>query len=810
MNSQARTGVFICECGQKIAPLVDLKLLEDRIGGQAGVAHCETVPYACLRPGLDRISGAIVKQKLNRLVIAGCEGRLMQSKFEKELEKLELRRGQIDMVNLRGHVAAVSDLSPQAKAEKTSKLIKASVAEMAALVPGTQTRVFIEGPVAIVGGGIGAYTAACELARRGVEFLLVPGRLEPEEVIRRLHGTYPGERPYYDRLRKIIKEVYQSPHATILPPSKLTGLNGVTGNYRLTFADPEGMNERRCEAGAIVACIDAEMQNPGARFGHDGQSVLIQPEMEEFIWQNGIPKGRLVFWVSDFESGQPEFAELSARSAWGTACHIRERSRKTEVLILFNEQMKIPLDARERRLNRQLGINWIPYDPAVRPSTQDGFVTFCSLADHLEHEVQWDKLVLSPVRRVSGEGLETARVLGLVHQEGHFLTGHHARVRPEMVGREESYLAGSARYPCDLHETLAQGRKTAVKTIEMLEKSKRGELFAPLVYCVVDPAKCIGCGQCQELCDCGGIGIAEGPGGGLPRVVDPMVCTGGGTCAAACPYHALVLQNNSTEQREARAAALASQLAADEVLAYGCSWAGLPAADNAGLKKMTYDPRVHLLGVPCLGQLDPCILARAFLEGSPGVILIGCMPEDCHHSYGIDHAWSRVNVIKKVLALCGFDRRRIAIAHADLNKPDEFVRTVDNFTRMIAALGPIEKTPLNLSKLQAMYDLLKYNTRVRHLISAGLRRPWEDAYRGDQRHALDYDRDFSAVLSEEFLQQRLLHLLREGGRPFKLQELAAEVHEDEVQVVEVLWDMVTTGRVEFRHKESETLYALNN
>ena len=40
-----------------------------------------------------------------------------------------------------------------------------------------------------------------------------------------------------------------------------------------------------------------------------------------------------------------------------------------------------------------------------------------------------------------------------------------------------------------------------------------------------------------------------------------MVCTGGGTCAAACPYHALTLQNNTTDQREARAAALAKDVA---------------------------------------------------------------------------------------------------------------------------------------------------------------------------------------------------------------------------------------------------------
>ena len=109
-----------------------------------------------------------------------------------------------------------------------------------------------------------------------------------------------------------------------------------------------------------------------------------------------------------------------------------------------------------------------------------------------------------------------------------------------------------------------------------------------------------------------------------------------------------------------------------------------------------------------------------------------------------------------------------------------------------------------------MYDLIKYNTRVRHLLSAGLRRPWEDDYRGDQRHALDYDRDFTAVLTEEFLQQRLLQVFKTEKKALNLHQLSNLVHEDEQQIVECLWDMVSTGVIDFSHKDREAFYALNN
>ncbi|MGD9124661.1 MAG: hydrogenase iron-sulfur subunit, partial [Desulfarculaceae bacterium] len=392
-------------------------------------------------------------------------------------------------------------------------------------------------------------------------------------------------------------------------------------------------------------------------------------------------------------------------------------------------------------------------------------------------------------------------------KENEFLKEHQARVRPEQQGRDETFLAGSARYPCDLHEALRQGRRAAVKTAEVVAAGLKGELYAPRMVCTVDQEKCIGCGLCKEICECGGIEPVEGPGGGIPRHVDPMVCTGGGTCAAACPYHALTLQNNTTMQREARVAALSQLLEPGEVLSFGCAWGGLAAADNAGVKGIKYDHRMYMLRVGCIGQLDPSVLARAFLEGAPGLLLIGCPPEECHHSYGLDHTWSRVNLIKKLLSLCGFDRRRIALAHADLNEPAEYIKTVESFINLVAELGSIERNTENMSKLRGLYSAVN-NARVRWVLGASLRRPWEDVYPGNQRNALAYDKDLMGVLSEEFIRARVANLLQEEKRSFKLDELSVSLQEDESQVVENLREMVAEGIISRVHKDGVAHYLL--
>ncbi|NNG01133.1 MAG: hydrogenase iron-sulfur subunit [Desulfobacteraceae bacterium] len=810
MYEIANIGVFLCRCGNQIDPHIDLKTLEQTIAGSDHVGHCEILSYPCLQPGVDHITQQIIRKKLNRIIVAGCEGRLMNKKFEKAFADLELHKGQIDMVNLRGHVAAVSDQTAVEKANKSAKLVNAAIAEMTAMRPTQQTMAKIDGPVMVVGDGIASYTAAQSLAQKGIDYFLAVSATDPEAVVRHLHCSYPGERPHYDRIKKIVSDAVTSTHATVIPPGKLTGLSGVTGDYTLRFELDGEESPIKYKSGAIIACLDAQMAAPGPEFGYDGNTVMTQPEMEELMWENGAPKGSILFWVNDDETGQSDFAQLSAITAWHMARHIRECSTHTQTMILYHQDMEIPLSASERVVNRKLGILWIPYDKAIQPTVQDSVVTFCSLTDHVEHELNWDYLVLSPIRLLGKETAATAEILGLVHKEERFLTGHHAKVRPEMVGREETYMAGSARYPCDLQESLNQGRRAGTKTAEMVKNASEGRLRVPRVVCVVDPDLCIGCGQCQELCDCGGIGIVDGTRGGLPRVVDPMVCTGGGTCAAACPYHALTLQNNSNDQREARVASLAGQLAQDEVMAIGCVWGGLPAADNAGKKGLKYDPRVHILGVPCVGQIDPCIMARALMEGAPGVILVGCLPEECHHSYGVDHAWSRVNVIKKLLTLAGFNRQRIALAHADLNKPEEFILTVESFARTIALMGPIPRSADNVEKLESIYDLIRNNTRVRHLLSAGLRRPWEKDYRGDQRHALEYDRDFSAVLEEEYLGQRLVRILADQRQALRLADLAAVLKEDEAHVADCLWGLVTDGAITLSHENREAFYSFMN
>ncbi len=805
-----KLGVFLCECGGRIADKVDLGALAKLVIKGDGPVHVETLPFPCLAPGLARLKEVAAQKSLDRLIVAGCENRITLKKFEQALETIGLGEGLIDMVNLRDHVAQVHDGKPRDLAGKGAKLIQASQAWLAALTPEPPVKIDYQGPVMILGGGIAAYGAAQELAEQGVNALIALDRSEDEEFLK-AHRLYPGEYHYYGRLKGLMQEAAASPRIKIMQVGELKQVSGRFGDYTVTFAAHDGEEDRDFQVGAIIAALDWEMEHEHTEFGHDGVRIVCQMEMHARLEAGQAPDGQTVFWVNDIEAGHPFTAHLSLKSAWQMAEYLRESSPPSQAAVLYNSDIPILLDAFDRGRARQLGINLIPYDASVRPTVKSGFISFNRASDQTEQEIPWNTLVLSP-RRVPGEqSLRTAKILGLEVKEEEFLERFPQMVRPDQVILDEKLMVGSACRPADLRNAIAQGRRVAKKTAVLVKRALAGELFAPRVISVVDQAKCSVCTLCREICDCLAIqpvsGPVEGLGHNVPRMVDPMLCTGEGTCAASCPEMALTLTNCTLAQHEARVAALARSLAKGEVMGFGCQWSGAASADQAGLRGLHYSDRFYLLPVRCLGQIDPVVMGRAFLEGANGLLLVGCHPEECHHSYGIDHTWSRVWVLKKLLALAGLERERIALAHADITKPEQYVRTVEGFVQTVDGLGPIRRDGETQARLKALYDAL-HVYRVRWVLGVSLRRPWETTYPMHMPNPEAYDKTLTEILTEEFFRARVKEFLRRRGKSLQLHDIAGALGVEEDQAYDYLKDMGYEGQINIVFVNRQPYYDL--
>ena len=804
-----KLGVFLCECGTRIAPRVDTIVLAQLLD-ESGVAHVETLPFSCLRPGLDRIKEVVEEKGLNRLIVAGCESRILHKRFEQALEALGMGESQIDLVNLRDHVAQVHSGDAAELARKGAKLIRASQAWLDTLKPAPRIRIDYQGPVMVLGGGVAAYGAAQELAAEGVEAIL-PLSYDTAEEMQRARKLYLGEYHYYDRLEQIIQEVEASPQVNQTRVGALQQVSGKFGDYTVTFASAEGEDRVEFKVGAIIAALDWDIVHPATQLGHDGSRVICQIEMNELIQQGTPPPGQVVFWVNDLEAGQPFAAELSMKSAWSTATYLQEKFPEIKSAIFYDSTMPISLGTFDRARARELGIALIPYDNRVHPSVKNDYISYNRATDRTEQDLAWDTLVLSPRRIPGAEAQKTAKILGLEVKEEAFLDRSPQMVRPDQVVLGEKFIVGSACQPCDLRSALSQGRRVAKKTAALVKKAQAGNLYAPPVISTVDQSKCTVCTLCREVCDCLAIqpvsGPVEGLGHNVPRMVDPLLCTGEGTCAASCPEMALTLQNCTTAQHEARVGSLARSLADTEVMGFGCQWSGAASADQAGLRGLSYNQGFYLLPVRCLGQIDPVVMGRAFLDGANGLLLIGCNPEECHHSYGIDHTWSRVWVLKKLLSLCGLERERIALAHTDITKPEQFVNTVESFMKTMAKLGPIQRDAETQKKIQSLYDAL-HVSRVRWVLGVSLRRPWETAYPSHMPNPAAYDHTLTEILTEEFFRARVKNLMRQKGKLLQLQDITEALGVNEEQAHEYLKDMGYEGLIAISFVNRTRFYGL--
>lgn len=203
MDTESKIGIFLCECGGKISSRIDLpqvcELLRYEPSGHLGV-----YPYPCLAPGLEAMRQEVQARGLDRILVGGCSSRVMKKRFTAGLAPVGIAKHQVEMINLKDHVAAVHEGSPQELARKAAALIAGGLANLRLLEPYEPVSLSLKGPALIMGGGISGFAAARELARKGMESVLFSEALTAERVLDELYRAYPGCRLYCGDLGELL------------------------------------------------------------------------------------------------------------------------------------------------------------------------------------------------------------------------------------------------------------------------------------------------------------------------------------------------------------------------------------------------------------------------------------------------------------------------------------------------------------------------------------------------------------------------------------------------------------------------------
>ncbi|MCD6097542.1 CoB--CoM heterodisulfide reductase iron-sulfur subunit A family protein [bacterium] len=154
-----------------------------------------------------------------------------------------------------------------------------------------------------------------------------------------------------------------------------------------------------------------------------------------------------------------------------------------------------------------------------------------------EVKIDADMVVLATAAIPHEKGIDVATKLHLQMDEYGWLKEAHLKLRPEETVTAGMFIAGTAQFPKDITDTVAQASAAASKVIELFSH----DVITPEpIIASVDEEVCSGCGYCEENCAYDAIKLH-------PRrkvaYVNEALCTGCGACTIACPSGAVQLRN---------------------------------------------------------------------------------------------------------------------------------------------------------------------------------------------------------------------------------------------------------------------------
>lgn len=130
------------------------------------------------------------------------------------------------------------------------------------------------------------------------------------------------------------------------------------------------------------------------------------------------------------------------------------------------------------------------------------------------------------------------------------------------------------------------------------------------------------------------------------------------------------------------------------VVIFTCNWNAHQSLQAAGKRHLSYPAGVRPLNVDCLGQITPSLVLKAFEKGADGVMLVGCLPEECHYEFGSRRAAELFEETRKLAHLLGFDDEQLAFYQLGADEAETLIHKVRDFVDRLAARRAGEKKAL--------------------------------------------------------------------------------------------------------------------
>ena len=585
MEQEPRVGVFVCSCGTNIGGVVNVPEVTEYAKTILHVVHAEHNLYMCSEVGLTAIKESIKGHNLNRVVVASCTPRTHEPLFRATCKEAGLNPYLFEMANIREHDSWVHPHEQQKATQKAKDIVRMAVAKAILLEPQTEPEVEVKDSSLVIGAGVAGMTAALSMARQGFKVYLIEKEKEPGGMAQKLYKLYPTLADASEVVEPLIEAVKSHRNIELLTSTTLEDVSGYIGNFNAVATGPEG--KREINVGTIIVAPGSSNYAPPKGLYEYGvhDHVITQKELDEKLRKDevgeperivmiqcvGARKGEIrpsaleAFPKSDTaellrkilkarkEEGWPYCSRICCMNAIKNAILVKEKSPKTDIVVLFGDLRVYKEYEDFYRKARDLEVRFIRHIEEVPPEvtqTSEGrlqVIAFDVLSGmEVKFPAEW--VVLSTPLIPSKDEIILARMLKIPIATDGFMMEAHLKLRPVDTNVDGVFIAGTVSGPKDVSESIISGEAAAARASILMGNKK---VRTDAITAFVDEELCIGCGLCEEICPYGAPKVEEGK-----SKIREILCRGCGSCAAECPKRAITMRHYRDDQILAQVKAL--------------------------------------------------------------------------------------------------------------------------------------------------------------------------------------------------------------------------------------------------------------
>jgi quinone-modifying oxidoreductase subunit QmoB len=745
-----KIGVFICT-GYGIADALDIEALEKVATEECSVPFCRTVD-SCEKGSLKSIYEDIKREALNKVVLAGVSARRYAVDAFPEgviVEKIPLQEHVV-------WCQPPGEEDTQMLAEDYLRMYIAKLKKTQPLEP-FRPEEPIDKTIMVVGGGITGMTAALEAAEAGYDVRLVEKSGELGGWLAKQHKSVPTKPPYRElqdtNVEALVTEIQANTRITVNRSAVIGKITGAPGLFDVTLkpanGNPSGEPLDRFRVGSIVQATGWNPVDPREKLSWGRlDDVILNVDLEAIVKEGGKitrpSDGKEVKSIGFVQCGGSREKEhhsycssICCLTSLKQAMYLREQDDDAKAYI-FYEFIRTPGHYEEfyRRVQENPGVfltkgevtgvtresgqlaltvrgtmpggqilvkvDMVVLAAGMMPNSADGEAIRALedakvVAETGESEVQRAAASKRAEELKDHEGTE---ILNLAYRQGPDLPvlqygfpDSHFICFPYESRRTGIYPAGSVRQPMDGLGGREDGTGAALKAIQCVEITSRGQAVHPRAGDRSFPdfflQRCTQCKRCTEECP---FGVLNEDEKGTPLVWITR-CRRCGVCMGACPERIVSFEGYSVDIISAMIKAVEIPDEYDEkprILVLMCENDAFPALDLVGQRRLQYSPFVRAIPVRCLGSVNTEWIREAMSSGYDGVILIGCKYGDdyqCHFIKGSELAVTRAENIREKLEQMAMEHQRVELHQFEISEYYRLPEIINRFAEMIEEIG---------------------------------------------------------------------------------------------------------------------------